>query len=58
MEPIVKVAGLVMSGLLSLGFALIGEMELCYSFGGIFSLIIGGPPVGHGIKSGVLKLLR
>jgi len=50
MDIAVKVTGLVMSGLLSLGFALIGEMELCYSFGGIFTLIIGGPPIGSRIK--------
>ena len=50
MSDTVKVAGLCISGLLSFAFAAIGEMQLCYSFAGVFGAILGLPIIARGIQ--------
>jgi hypothetical protein len=50
MSDPVKVAGICMSGLGAICFAALGQMELCYSFAGVFGAILGFPIIGQGIQ--------
>jgi len=50
MSDAVKVAGLCCSAVCSVVFALIGQMELCYGFTGVFGALLGFPVIGKGIQ--------
>ena len=46
----IKVMGLGCSAVICGISLFIGEMEFAYSFGGIFALILGLPPIGKGLQ--------
>lgn len=52
-EPL-KVTGLIMTGVLCFGFAVMGEPIWAKTFGGLFGAILGLPVIGAGIQ----KLVR
>jgi len=50
MSDAIKVAGICCSMVASVSFALIGQMELCYSFAGVFGALLGFPIIARGIQ--------
>jgi hypothetical protein len=50
MSDAVKVAGICCSAVASISFALMGQMELCYSFAGVFGALLGLPIIAKGIQ--------
>ena len=64
MSEAVKVAGIIISGLVCFGFATIGVMEdkpvlmnFAYSFGGVFGMLLGIPIFGK-INNIIKKLAK
>ena len=57
MSDSVRVVALIVSGLVSFGFGVVGAiyglqilLDLCYSFGGLFGALLGLPIVARGIQ--------
>lgn len=50
MSDAIKVTGICVSGILCFAFVAIGEMELGYSFAGVFGALLGFPVIGKGLQ--------
>ena len=57
MSDSIKAVALIVSGLVSFGFGVVGAiydlqilLDLCYSFGGLFGALLGFPIIARGIQ--------